>query len=53
MVLPSGRACGIALGDHQELGSLTKALATLPWQIAVASFVLAVVYVFFTMWSGE
>ncbi|BEK83789.1 lysylphosphatidylglycerol synthase transmembrane domain-containing protein [Bifidobacterium adolescentis] len=32
-------------------GSLTKALATLPWQIAVASFVLAVVYVFFTMWS--
>lgn len=32
-------------------GALTKAMMTLPWQIAVASFVLAVVYVFFTMWS--
>ena len=31
--------------------SLTRALITLPWQIAVASFALAVVYVFFTMWS--
>lgn len=32
-------------------GSLIQALATLPWQIAVASFALAVIYVFFTMWS--
>lgn len=31
--------------------SLAQALASLPWQIAVASFALAIVYVFFTMWS--
>lgn len=33
--------------------SLTEALAALPWQIAVSSFVLAVAYVFFTMWSWK
>ena len=35
----------------ENWGSLTHALVTLPWYIAVASFALAVVYVFFTMWS--
>lgn len=29
---------------------LVAALATLSWQIAAAGFLLAVVYVFFTLW---
>lgn len=44
---------GLVWAVVKNWGSLVSALAVLPWHIAFASVALAIVYVFFTMWSWK
>ena len=45
--------CGLVWAVVKNLDSLISSLALLPWYVAVFAVVLAIVYVFFTMWSWK
>ncbi len=45
--------CGLVWAVVKNLDSLISSLSLLPWYVAVFAVVLAIVYVFFTMWSWK